>query len=99
MSADLPVVTSDLPVFREYLIAGRDALMAPVGDIPALTGALHAVATDAALRRDLVKAGRPIAARFSWPACADEHRNVYDQLLPRPISLNSPAAECRSIKV
>ena len=50
MSAELPVVTSDLPVFREYLVAGRDALMAPVGDVPALADALHAVATDAALR-------------------------------------------------
>ena len=81
MSAELPVVTSDLPVFREYLIAGRDALMAPVGDVPALTEALHAVATDAALRDDLIAAGRPIAARFSWQACAEEHRAAYARLL------------------
>lgn len=81
MSAELPVVTSDLPVFREYLLAGRDALMAPVGDIPALTDALHAVATDAVLRKELVKAGRRVAARFGWPACAEEHRTVYSGLL------------------
>jgi glycosyltransferase-like protein len=60
MSAEIPVVTSDLPVFREYLVAGRDALMAPVGDIPALTDALHAVATDAVLRSQLVRAGRAV---------------------------------------
>ncbi|WP_291407303.1 MSMEG_0565 family glycosyltransferase [Actinophytocola sp.] len=81
MSAEIPVVTSDLPVFREYLVAGRDALMAPVGDIPALTDALHAVATDAALRKDLAAAGRLVAARFSWAACAEEHRAVYAGLL------------------
>jgi glycosyltransferase-like protein len=81
MSADLPVVTSDLPVFREYLTPGRDALMAPVGDIAALTNSLHAVATDARLRRDLVTASRRIAARFSWDACADEHRILYADML------------------
>jgi glycosyltransferase-like protein len=81
MSADLPVVTSDLPVFREYLVAGRDALMAPVGDVPALADALRAVATDATLRDGLINAGRPIAHRFSWQSCAEEHRAVYARLL------------------
>jgi len=82
MSADLPVVTSDLPVFHEYLVDGRDALMAPAGDIAALSNALHAVATDAALRIQLVDSGRRVAGRFSWAACAEEHRAVYSALLP-----------------
>jgi glycosyltransferase involved in cell wall biosynthesis len=81
MSAELPVVTSDLPVFREYLRPGRDALMAPVGDVQAFADALHMVATDAQLRHRLVKAGRPIAARFSWQASAEEHQAVYSRLL------------------
>src|SRR5262249_34502963 len=42
MSAALPVVASDLPVFREYLTSGRDALLVPVGDPAALAGALTA---------------------------------------------------------
>lgn len=91
MSAELPVVTSDLPVFREYLVAGRDALMAPVGDISALTGALHTVATDAGLRRKLVESGLRVAARFSWPASAEEHRAVYAGLLPA--ARESPTAK------
>ncbi|MCW2726340.1 MAG: glycosyl transferase group 1, partial [Frankiales bacterium] len=33
MSAGLPVVTSDLPVFREYLVDGRDALLVQPGDV------------------------------------------------------------------
>jgi glycosyltransferase-like protein len=82
MSAELPVVASDLPVFREYLVPDRDALMPPVGDVPALADALHAVATDAALRADLVAAGRSVAERFSWQACAEEHRAAYARLLP-----------------
>src|SRR5690606_10745331 len=31
-AAGLPVVTSDLPVLREFLAHGRDCLMVPVGD-------------------------------------------------------------------
>jgi glycosyltransferase-like protein len=80
MSADLPVVTSDLPVFREYLRPGRDALMPPVGDVPALADALYTVAADPVVRRDLAAAGRQVAARYSWQACAEEHRAVYSRL-------------------
>ena len=80
MSADLPVVTSDLPVFREYLRPGRDALMPAVGDVPALADALHTVATEPEVRRTLVAAGREVAARYSWAASAEEHRRVYARL-------------------
>lgn len=81
MSAELPVVTSDLPVFREYLVAGQDALMAPVGSVDALADAMHLIATDASVRRDLVTAGRRLVGRFSWQASAAEHRAIYAHLL------------------
>jgi glycosyltransferase-like protein len=80
MSAGIPVVTSDLPVFREYLEPGRDALLVPVGDVPALAGALSSVILDADLRRRLVDAGSSVAARFTWAASADRHREVYAAL-------------------
>ncbi|MGZ4783442.1 MAG: glycosyltransferase, partial [Oryzihumus sp.] len=54
MSAGSPVVTSDLPVFREYLVSGRDALLVPVGDVDALADALLTVLTDDRLRAALV---------------------------------------------
>ena len=49
MSAGLPVVATDLPVFREYLRPGQDALMVPVDDAGALAAALGTVLDDAAL--------------------------------------------------
>ena len=58
MSAGLPVVASDLPVFREYLRPGQDALMVPVDDAAALAAALGAVLDDAALAGRLRAAGR-----------------------------------------
>lgn len=81
MSAELPVVTSDIPVFREYLVPGRDVLMAQAGDPAALADALFEVATDPARRAALVAAGRHVAARFSWQSCAEEHCGLYLRML------------------
>ena len=81
MSADLPVVTSDLAVFHEYLVDGRDVLMTPVGDAPALAAALERVVREPQLRADLSRAGRAVAGRFSWRSSAVEHLDVYRSVL------------------
>ena len=80
MSAGLPVVASDLPVFREYLRPGRDALMVPVNDAAALAAALGTVLGDAALADRLRAAGYEVCARFTWARCAAEHQRIYADL-------------------
>jgi len=85
MSAGLVVVASDLPVFREYLRPGRDALMVPVNDAAALATALAAVLDDPRLAGRLRAAGREVCERYSWGRSAEEHRKVYAEaagLLP-----------------
>jgi glycosyltransferase involved in cell wall biosynthesis len=77
MSAGLPVVASDLPVFREYLQPGQDALMVPVDNAAALAAALGAVLDDAALAGRLRTAGYQVCARFTWDRCAAEHQRIY----------------------
>jgi glycosyltransferase involved in cell wall biosynthesis len=77
MSAGLPVVASDLPVFREYLRPGQDALMVPVDDAAALTAALAAVLDDSTLADRLRAAGYQVCARFTWDRCAAEHQRIY----------------------
>ena len=77
MSAGLPVAASDLPVFREYLRPGRDALMVPVDDSRALATALASVLGDHALADRLRTAGYRVAARFTWSASAAEHLKSY----------------------
>lgn len=77
MSAGLPVVASDLPVFREYLRPGRDALMVPVDDAGALAAALASVLDDEALAARLRAAGHAVSARFTWAASAAEHQGIY----------------------
>ena len=80
MSAGIPVVTSDLPVFREYLVAGRDALLVEPGDVGELAAALLLTIEDTDLRRTLVSAGACVAARFTWQESARQHVDIYDEI-------------------
>lgn len=79
MSAGLPVVTSDLPVFREYLVDRRDALLVEPGDVAGLTAALVSALDDADLRRAMVTAGSAVAARFTWQESAKTHLRIYTE--------------------
>jgi glycosyltransferase-like protein len=89
MSAALPVVASDLPVFREYLTPSRDALLVPVGDPAALAGALASVLATRGWRGGA--GGRlAVAARFTWEATAAEHQAIY---APWPADLTAARRE------
>ena len=77
MSAGLPVVASDLPVFREYLTARRDALLVPVDDAAALAAALTEVLDDPELAARLRARALVTAQRFTWARSAAEHQAIY----------------------
>jgi len=79
MSAGLPVVATDLPVFREYLQPGRDALLVPVGDAPALAAAIAAVLDDPALAARLRAAGLAVSRRYTWARSAAAHQAIYTE--------------------
>ncbi len=80
MSAELPVVATDIPVFREYLTDGRDALLVPPTDVDALAEAMAALMADEELRRRLVAGGLEVAARYTWEATARRHLEIYDEV-------------------
>lgn len=77
MAAGTPVVTSDLPVFREWMVPGRDALLTPVGDVGALARAVGDVLDDEALRCRLIASGTALADGRSWAASARRHLELY----------------------
>ncbi|GAA2896389.1 MSMEG_0565 family glycosyltransferase [Pseudonocardia halophobica] len=80
MALGVPVVASDLPVFREHLTDGVDALLPGVGDDEALAAALRRVITEPELRASLVRGGAATAARFTWEHSAEVHAGVYAEL-------------------
>ncbi|MGH9117362.1 MAG: MSMEG_0565 family glycosyltransferase [Acidimicrobiales bacterium] len=77
MAAGLPVVATDIPVLREYVLPGRDALLVAPGDDAGLASAIARLAEDGDLRDGLAAAGRAVAARYDWSASADRHAAVY----------------------
>ncbi|MDQ6921596.1 MAG: MSMEG_0565 family glycosyltransferase [Candidatus Dormibacteraeota bacterium] len=88
MAAGVPVITSDIPVFQEYLTDGKEVRMVRAADSDALASAMADLVTNAELRRRLALEGPGVAARYTWEACARQHINYYrnldDQRLVQP---------------
>lgn len=82
LAAGLPVLTTDIEVFREYLDS-ETALLVPPGDEHQLAEALVRLVSDAGLRDRLALAGPAVAARFTWEACASDHIDIYRTLTER----------------
>jgi glycosyltransferase-like protein len=80
MAAGLPVVASDIPVFREFLGGGK-ALLARAGSSASLAAAMRRAVTDRAERARLASGGPAVAARFSWERTARQHLDFYERVL------------------
>jgi glycosyltransferase-like protein len=76
LAAGLAAVTTDIPVFREFL-GDQDALLVPAGDAGALGEAMVRVASDPELRDRLGRRGPAVAGRFTWRRCAEQHAAIY----------------------
>ena len=66
---EAPAITFDIPVFREYLVDGKDVRMAHAGDAEALARAMAALVCAAGLRQRLAQVGP-----------ASEHVDYYTRL-------------------
>jgi glycosyltransferase involved in cell wall biosynthesis len=80
MAADLPVVSSDIAVLREYLTPDESAVMTRVADPTSLAEGMRRVVTDDALRETLVRGGRSVVPAFSWARTAEEHARLYAEM-------------------
>jgi glycosyltransferase-like protein len=80
MAAGLPVVMSDLGVFREYA-SPDDVLFVKPGDVPGLAAAMQLVAASPERRAALSARGVALAAKYSWQTTANDHADLYLKLL------------------
>jgi glycosyltransferase-like protein len=81
LAAELPVVATDIDVFRTFLTDGESALLTPAGDGDALGSALVRLARDPGLRDRLRTGGRAVVPEFSWDASAEAHELAYRSFL------------------
>ncbi len=77
LAAGLPVVTSDIEVFRSFLTADVDAVLTVTGDPHSLTEGMARVRDDADLRQHLSTNGPVTASRYSWSNAARHHMEIY----------------------
>ena len=71
MAGNRPVVASELPVVTEVLEHGRDALLVPPDDAPALANAIGRLIDDTALGARLAAAAFAKVQTRSWAARAE----------------------------
>jgi glycosyltransferase involved in cell wall biosynthesis len=79
MAAGLPVVASEARGLGE-LVRGA-GLLFPVGDAGTCAKEIERVATEPALARSLVEAGRARATEYSIDRCAGEYAALYEKLV------------------
>lgn len=89
LAAGLPVVASEIDVFRTFLSHGDSALLSPAGDGSALGGALARLARDPGLRERLVAGGRRVVDAYGWDAAAVAHEDAYRSFRADPIGVLS----------
>lgn len=91
LASGLPVVASDLSVFRTFLEHGHSARLVPVGDAGALAAELARLARDPGERERLRPGSRAVVAEYSWDAAAAAYERAYRELLPS-LAVSGPAA-------
>lgn len=79
MSCGVPVLVNDASSLPE--VVGDAGLRVKAEDTPAVTAALHSLATDADLRADLSQRSLERAAQFSWQRTAQATLAVYERAL------------------
>lgn len=81
MAAGLPVVSSDLEVFHEFVTDEQDVVMTRAGDSASLARGLARLLDDAPTRQRLADHGPAVAAAYSWTNTAAQHLAVYREAL------------------
>lgn len=80
MGAGLPVIAFAIDGVVDVVVDGRQALLAPPGDVDALSSALGAMVADAAMRREFGAAARALAEeQYGFPVMVDRLERVYGQ--------------------
>ena len=90
MAAGTPVVASDLEAFRRVLDNGRAGVLVPVGDAPALAGALADLLEDPARQQDLARVGAEVVLQYDWSTVARQIVEVYETVrAAAPVDLDA----------
>ena len=98
----VPCVVTDIRGCREAVVPGRNGLLVPLGDVPALAGAIIELLTDRDRAARMGVEGRQLAAeRFDARQVFEKVRCEYERLLRKkglPVPEPRPAAAVTSVE-
>ncbi len=77
LAAGLPVVASDIEVFRSFLTPDADAVLTEAANPVSLAAGMARVRDDPQLVRRLRANGTATAGRYSWSSTARRHLEIY----------------------
>jgi len=77
LAAGLPVVASDIEVFRSFLTHDVDAVLTETANPASLAAGMARLRDDPDLVRRLRAAGTATAGRYSWSSTARRHLEIY----------------------
>ena len=77
LAAGLPVVASDIEVFRSFLTPDVDAVLTEAANPASLAAGMARVRDDPQLARRLRASGTATAGRYSWSSTARRHLEIY----------------------
>ncbi len=83
LAADLPVVASSIPVFKEFLTDGVSALLPETGNPEAISGAIESILVSSDVRSRLIAGGQSVLAGYTWEASATRHCDIYREVLEK----------------
>lgn len=80
MACGVPVITSNLPGFREFIPDDCGMRVEPK-DIDGLANTINSLLSDSSLREKMGQAARKNAEKYSWERIAERVLNIYEELL------------------
>ena len=80
LAAGLPVVASDIEVFRGFLTDGTDAVLTAAADPASLAQGMAQVRDNSELINRLRANGPATARRYTWTAAAHRHLEIYAEV-------------------
>ena len=86
MAAELPVVASDIPGYREVVRDGVEGILIPPREPDVLAEAIGRILDDGDAAKRFGEAGRERASRYSWDTVAREVEAVYLEVADRTVA-------------
>jgi glycosyltransferase involved in cell wall biosynthesis len=81
MANGLPVVASNIPVFREYLVDSHNALLADPEDHHEIARQMIRAVRQKELAMSLSANGKLTARQYTWSMAAGKHIRLYERML------------------